>query len=154
MKFNKLSQLLLASGTGLLVATLLSACQLVTIDYLYVAGTASKTTSGGGIQVLAVDSQSGALRFAAGTDKAAIDAGGAKPVAMATTSNFANLYVANADNNTVVHFTVATTGGLTLKDKVTLSAPPVSIAVNQANLMGGVQRRGYLLDNPDCARWR
>ena len=56
MKFNKLSQLFLASGIGLLVATLLTACQLVTIDYLYVAGTA-KTTSGGGIQVLAVDSE-------------------------------------------------------------------------------------------------
>jgi 6-phosphogluconolactonase (cycloisomerase 2 family) len=51
---------------------------------------------------------------------------------MTTSSDFANLYVANADNNTVVHFTVATTGALTQKDKVTLSAPPVSIAVNQA----------------------
>jgi len=133
MKFNKMSQLFVASGIGLLVATLLSACQLVTIDYLYIAGTASKTSTGGGIQVLAVDSQSGALRFAAGTDKAAIDAGGSSPVAMASTSDFANLYVANADNNTVVHFAIATNGGLTQKDKVTLSAPPVAIAVNQAN---------------------
>ena len=56
MKFNKLSQLFLASGIGLIVATLLSACQLVTIDYLYVAGNDPKTASGGGIQVLAVDS--------------------------------------------------------------------------------------------------
>ncbi len=132
MKFNKLSQLFLVSGIGLIVATLLTACQLVTIDYLYVAGTAAKTTSGGGIQVLAVDSQSGALRFAAGTDKAAIDAGGSSPVAMATSSDFANLYVANADNNTVVHFAITATGGLTQKDKVTLSGPPVSIAINQA----------------------
>ncbi len=132
MKFNKLSQLFLVSGIGLLVATLLTACQLVTIDYLYVAGTDSKSTSGGGIQVLAVDSQSGALRFAAGTDKAAIDAGGSSPVAMATSSDFANLYVANADNNTVVHFAVTSTGALTQKDKVTLTAPPVAIAVNKA----------------------
>src|SRR5258708_1035796 len=131
MKFNKLSQLLLVSGAGLLVATLLTACQLVTIDYLYIAGTASKTSSGGGIQVLAVDSQSGALRFAAGTDKAAIDTGGASPVAMATTADFANLYVANADNNTVVHFAVTSTGALTMKEKATLSGPPTALAVTQ-----------------------
>jgi 6-phosphogluconolactonase len=133
MKFNKLSQLFLASGIGLLVATLLTACQLVTIDYLYVAGTAAKTSSGGGIQVLAVDSQSGALRFAAGTDKTDFDAGGSSPVAMATSSDFANLYVANADNDTIVHFAITATGALTMKDKVTLTSTPVAIAVNQAN---------------------
>ena len=136
MKFNKLSQLFLASGTGLIVATLLSACQLVTIDYLYVAGFSTSSTQAGGfggIQVLAVDSQSGALRFAAGTDKAAINTGGNSPVAMAVTTDFANLYVANADNNTVVHFAVAVDGSLTKKDSVTLSGPPVAIAVNQAN---------------------
>jgi len=132
MKFNKLSQLFLASGIGLLVAILLTACQLVTIDYLYVAGTA-KSASGGGIQVLAVDSQSGALRFAAGTDKTAIDSGGSSPVAMVGTSDFANFYLANAGNDTIVHFTVAHDGSLTLKDKVTLSDTPVAIAVNQAN---------------------
>jgi 6-phosphogluconolactonase len=132
MKFNKLSQLFLASGIGLIAATLLTACQLVTIDYLYVAGTGN-TTSGGGIQVLAVDSESGALRFAAGTDKADIDTGGSSPVAMASTSDFANLYLANAGNDTVVHFTVANDGTLALKDKITLAATPVSIAVNQAN---------------------
>jgi len=133
MKFNKLNQLFLACGLGLIVATLLSACQLVTIDYLFVAGSGAKTSSTGGIQVLAVDSQSGALRFAAGTDKTPFDPGGASPVSMATSTDFANLYVANADTNTVVHFAIATTGALTQKDKVTLSAPPVSIAINQAD---------------------
>ena len=133
MKLNKLNQLFLACGIGLIVATLLSACQLVTIDYLFVTGTGTtKTSSGAGIQVLAVDSQSGALRFAAGTDKAPFDPGGAAPVAMATSADFANLYVANADNNTVVHFTIAPNGALTQKDKVTLSTPPVSITINQA----------------------
>lgn len=133
MKFNKLSQLFLASGTGLIVATLLSACQLVTIDYLYVAGNDTKTASGG-IQVFAVDSQSGAIRFAAGTSNStSIATGGNSPVAMASSSDYANLYVANADNDSVVHFTIATDGTLTKKDSVTLSTPPVSIAVNQAN---------------------
>ena len=45
MKFSKLSQLFLVSSIGLLVATLLTACQLVTIDYVFVsssAGTANQ----------------------------------------------------------------------------------------------------------------
>ena len=40
MKFSKLSQLFLVSSIGLLVATLLTACQLVTIDYVFVASSA------------------------------------------------------------------------------------------------------------------
>ena len=63
MKFSKLSQLILVSMIGLLVATFLTACQLVTIDYIYLAGSASSGTSPDGqIQGFAVDSQSGALR--------------------------------------------------------------------------------------------
>ena len=132
MKFNKLSQLFLVAAIGLVVAVLLSACQLVTIDYLYVAGF-NGSASYGAIQVFAVDSQSGAVRFTAGTDKAPFKTGGNSPVALANTSDFANLYVANADTNTIVHFAIGTTGALTQKDSVTLAAPPVSIAVNQAN---------------------
>jgi hypothetical protein len=37
MKFSKLSQLFLVSSIGLLVAILLTACQIVTVDYVYVA---------------------------------------------------------------------------------------------------------------------
>jgi len=54
-------------------------------------------------------------------------------VALATTSDFLNVYVANQSNNSVVHFTVADTGVLTQKESVTLPNPPVSIAVNSAN---------------------
>jgi 6-phosphogluconolactonase len=134
MKFNKLSQLFLASAVGLVLATLLSACQLVTIDYLFVAGSFSTSSSSyGAIQVLAVDSESGALRFASGSGTAPFKSGGNSPVAMATSSDFASLYVANSDNNTVVHFAIASNGAITQKDEVTLAAPPVSIAVNQAD---------------------
>src|ERR1035441_9101650 len=93
MKFSKLSQLFLVSMIGLLVATLLTACQLVTIDYLFVAG--SGTGSDGQIQVYAVDSESGALR----TGATSISSGGASPVSLAATSDYANLYVANQGNN-------------------------------------------------------
>jgi 6-phosphogluconolactonase (cycloisomerase 2 family) len=120
---------------GLVVATLLSACQLVTIDYLFVSGT-FKTAQGanaGAVQVFAVDSQSGALRFAAGSDTAPFATGGLTPIAMVVSSDYANLYVANADNNTVVHFAIAANGALTKKDSVTLADSPAALAINAKN---------------------
>jgi 6-phosphogluconolactonase (cycloisomerase 2 family) len=135
MKFSKSSgQLLLVALIGLVVATLLSACQLVTVDYLYVAGTYSNNEgTNGAIQVFAVDSQSGAIRFAAGTDKKPFQTGGQSPAAMAVSSDEADLYVAVADTNTVVHFAIASDGSLTKKDSVTLAETPTALAVNEAN---------------------
>ena len=138
MKFSKNSgssarrgggfgQLGLVALIGLGLATLLSACQLVTIDYIYVAGSTS-----GVIQTFAVDSQSGAIRFAAGTEKNPFPAGGNNPVAMVVSTDEANLYVANADNNSVVHFAIAPDGKLSNKDTVTLAEPPTALAINQA----------------------
>lgn len=125
-RWGSLSQLLLVSAIALAVASLLTACQLVTIDYVFLAS--ASPSAGGQIQTFAVDSQSGALR----NGPAAVASGGSTPVALATTGDYANLYVANSDNNTVVHFSIASNGVLTQKDKITLSGPPVSIAVNQA----------------------
>ncbi len=127
MKFSKLSQLFLVSTIGLLVATLLTACQLITIDYVFMASSAPSATSPDGqIDVFAVDSQSGALRRGAPT----VSSGGVTPVAMAISPGYSNLYVAHAGDNTVVHFAVATNGVLTAKDTISLSAPPVSLSVN------------------------
>lgn len=129
MKFSKSSQLLLVSAIGLMVATLLTACQLVTIDYVFLASSAPTADSPNGqIDVFAVDSQSGALRKGAPT----VSSAGINPVAMAVTADYNNLYVANAGSNTVVHFTVASNGTLTVKDSLTLSDAPVSVAVNTA----------------------
>lgn len=125
MKFSKLSQLFLACGVGLIVATLLSACALVTIDYVFVAGTSS---SSGAVEVFAADSQSGALRAVAGSDKAPFATGGT-PTAMAATPDNANIFVATANPAAVVHFTVGTDGKLTQKDKVSLTDSPVALAV-------------------------
>jgi 6-phosphogluconolactonase len=134
MKFSKVSQLFLVSMIGLLVATLFSACALVTVDYVYLAGDfTTASSSDGGIMVLAADSQSGALRFAANTDiNKPIDSGGPSPVALATSGDYLNLYVANQGNNSVVHFSIATDGTLTKKDSVTLAEPPAYLAVNAA----------------------
>jgi len=125
-----LSQLALVSAIGLIVATLLTACQLVTIDFVYVAASAGASAgSAGQIYGYATDAQSGAIRSAV----TPISSGGTNPVAMAMTSDYLNVYVANQGNNTVVHFTVADTGVLTQKDSITLPNTPVSIAVNSAN---------------------
>lgn len=129
MKFSKLRQLFLVSSIGLLVATLLTACQLVTIDYVFVASSSGSGTSGDGqISTFAVDSESGALRKGA----ASVSSGGVNPVAIATSPDYLNLYVANAGDNTVVHFKSSLNGVLTAKDTVTLSEAPVSLAVNAA----------------------
>jgi 6-phosphogluconolactonase (cycloisomerase 2 family) len=129
MKFSKSSQLFLVSSIGLLVATVLTACSITTIDYVYVASAAGSGSSGDGqIETYAVDSQSGALRAVA----AVVSSGGANPVAMAVTSDYANLYVANAGSNSIAHLSVGLDGTLTSKDTLTLSSRPTALAVNTA----------------------
>lgn len=128
MKFSKMSQLVLASAAGLAAAGLLAGCQLVTIDYVFVADSGG-AGGAGQIQTYAADSQSGALRPV----NKPISSGGANPVAMATTFNYFSLYVANQGNNSVVHFGIADTGVLSPLDTVTTAQPPVFLAVNQAN---------------------
>jgi 6-phosphogluconolactonase (cycloisomerase 2 family) len=128
MKFSNLRQLFLVSSIGLLVATLLTACQIVTIDYVFVANSGGTgATSDGQIETFAADSQSGALR----TQLAPVDSGGVYPVAMATTSDYQHLYVANETSGTVTHFTIASNGALAAKDSVSVSNP-VALAVNTA----------------------
>jgi len=130
MKFSKLSQLFLVSAFGLILATFLTACNLVTVDYVFVAASAGNSAgSAGQIYSYAVDAQSGALRRAASP----VDSGGTGPIAMATTSDFNHLYVANQGNNSVVHFALDGHGNLIKKDSITLANVPVSIAVNAAN---------------------
>ena len=124
---GKLSQLFVVSVAGLVVAALLSGCQLVTIAFVYLAG-AGTSGGNGAIEVFAVDSQSGALR----TGVKGADSGGPSPVAMAVSGDYQNLYVANQGNNSVAHFAIATNGTLSLKDSITLSDAPVSVSVNAA----------------------
>jgi YVTN family beta-propeller protein len=135
MKFSKLSQLFLVSTLGLLVATLLTACQIVTIDYVFIASSAgSGTSSNGQIDIFAADSESGALRAA----HSPISTGGINPVALAVTANYQNLYVANQGDNTVVHMAIANDGTLTAKDTLTLGSQgttPVALAVNTAGTL-------------------
>jgi len=130
MKLSKPSQLALVSTIGLIAATFLTACQLVTIDFVFVSDSAgSSAGSAGQIQTFEVDAFSGALRLGPPT----VQSGGTAPVSMAVTSDDNNLYVANQGNKTVVHFTVSSDGVLSQKDMVTLATTPVYIAVSPAN---------------------
>jgi 6-phosphogluconolactonase (cycloisomerase 2 family) len=130
MKLSKLSRTILVSSLGLVVATLLTSCEIVTIDYVFVAnsaGTGSSTT--GQIQTFDADSLTGALRNGAA---APVSSGGNNPVAIAITADYNNLYVVNQASNNVVHFTIADTGALTQKDTITTSPSPNYIQVNTA----------------------
>ncbi len=129
MKLSKLSRTILVSSAGLVLATLLTSCEIVTIDYLFVAnsaGTGSSTT--GQIQTFDVDSESGAIRNGAPQ----VSSGGNNPVSIAVSADYANLYVVNQASNNVVHFTISDSGVLTQKDIVTTSASPNYVAVNTA----------------------
>lgn len=129
MKFSKVSQLGLVSVLGIALACVLSGCQLVSIDYVFVADSAGNTAgSAGQIETFAADAASGALRVI-GT---ATSSGGTSPVALATTPDYANLYAANQGNNSLVHFAINGDGTLTNKDSVTVPFTPNAIAVNQA----------------------
>jgi 6-phosphogluconolactonase (cycloisomerase 2 family) len=130
MKFSKLSQLFLVSIIGLLVAAGLTACQLVSIDYVFVADSAGTSPgSAGQIETYAVDAHSGALRIV----DPAVASGGVKPVAMAVSGNYYHLYVANAASKNVVHFSIAGNGVLTKVDSITLADTPVALAVSAAS---------------------
>ncbi|MGC1423422.1 MAG: beta-propeller fold lactonase family protein [Terracidiphilus sp.] len=132
MKFSKLRQLMLVSAIGLLMATLFSGCQLVTIDYLFVSTSASQigkdptACPAGEIETYAIDSESGAVRSGAPQ----VCSGGTTPVALAVSPGSQNLYVANQVDMNIVHFAIASNGVLTKKDSVTLPTAPVAMAVS------------------------
>jgi len=134
MKFSKARQLFLVSTIGIFVAILFSGCNLVTIDYAFLAtqataiGNNPNACPGGEIEIYAVDSQSGAVRKAASP----VCSGGRTPVSLAVSADEAHLYVANRDDMTVVHFAIASNGSLASKDTVHLADAPVSLAVSQS----------------------
>lgn len=128
MKFSKLSQLALVSILGLVAATLLSGCVIVTIDYVFVADSAGNSAgSAGQIETYAADAHTGALRPA----NHKIPSGGSKPVGLAVSSDYLNLYVANQSNSSVVHFLINEDGSLTQKDTVTAPFTPTALTVSQ-----------------------
>jgi 6-phosphogluconolactonase (cycloisomerase 2 family) len=137
MKFSKIGQVSLVSAIALILASTFTACNPVTIDYLFAAGNKS---SPGQIQTFLVDRVSGALSVVNST----VSSGGVTPVAEAVSTDFQHLYVANQGDNTLVEFSVSASGVLASVKTVTLSAEgntPVSIAMNTAGTLLYVANR-------------
>jgi len=143
MKFSKIGQVSLVSGIALILASTFTACNPVTIDYVFVAGdnqTTSTTPTNGEIQTFLSDRVSGALSPV----NTKVSSGGVRPVSVATSTDYQHLYVANQDDSTIVEFTIDGSGKLTSTKTTTLSAEgntPVAIAMNAAGTLLYVANR-------------
>ena len=114
MKFNKTSQLVLVSVAGLVVASLLAACQqftqTLTVDFVYVASAlGAGPSSYGEINVFEINSQSGYMRQIPASP---FPSQGRNPIAEAVSADYSSLFVVNQDDNTVVQFVIGIDGKL------------------------------------------
>ena len=128
MKFNKSGQLLLVSLGSLLVAGLLTACATLTVDFVYVTSAkAAGPNNYGLVDVFEVNSESGMMRQ---IPTSPFPSGGRNPVADAVSTDFADLYVVNEDDNTIVQFIIGNDGKLYPQNTVnTPGIFPMAVAV-------------------------
>jgi len=133
MKFNKTSQLLLVSAASLLVAGVMTACETLTVDFVFVASSkAAGPNNYGELDVLEINSESGYMRH---IPTSPFPSGGRNPVAEAVSSDNTNLYVVNQDDNTIVQFIIGNDGKLYPQNTVnTPGIYPLAVAVNGKNL--------------------
>jgi len=131
MKFSKIGQVSAVSALALILACAFTACNPVTIDYLYVAGNKS---SPGQIETFLVDRVSGALSVVNST----VSSGGVTPVSEAVSTDYSHLYVANQGDSTLVEFSVSSGGVLAPVTTTNLGAQgntPVAISMNTAGTL-------------------
>jgi 6-phosphogluconolactonase len=133
MKLNKSSQLLLISAVSLAAAGFLSACATLTVDFVFVSSAkAAGTNNYGEINVFEVNSESGVMRQ---IPTSPFPSGGRNPVAEAVSSDHANLYVVNRDDNTIVQFIIGNDGKVYPQNTVnTPGIFPIATAVAGTNL--------------------
>jgi len=110
MKFNKSNQLVLVSAASLLAAILITACGTATVDFVYVASSkAAGPYNYGEIDVFEINRVSGYMRQIPASP---FPSGGRNPVAETVSSDYANLYVVNQDDNSIVQFMIGNDGKL------------------------------------------
>jgi 6-phosphogluconolactonase (cycloisomerase 2 family) len=128
MKFYKTGQLLLVSSVSLLVAGLFTACSTLTVDFVYVTSAkAAGPNNYGVVDVFEVNSESGFMRQ---IPTSPFPSGGRNPVAAAVSTDFADLYVVNKDDNTIVQFIIGNDGKLYPQNTVnTPGIFPTALAV-------------------------
>ena len=133
MKFNKSSQLMLVAAASLLTAGLMTACTSLTVDFVFVASSkAAGANNYGEINIFEINSESGAMRQIPASP---VPSGGRQPVAEAVSADYASLFVANQDDNTIVQFVIGSDGKLYPFNTVnTPGVFPLALAANAANL--------------------
>jgi 6-phosphogluconolactonase (cycloisomerase 2 family) len=133
MKFNKTSQLLLVAAASLLTAGLMTACGTLTTDFVFVASSlAAGADNYGQIDIFEINAVSGFMRQ---IPNSPVPSGGRNPVAEAVSTDYANLYVVNQDDNTIVQFKIGSDGKLYPLNTVnTPGIFPVAVSVNATNL--------------------
>ena len=133
MKFNRSSQLVFVSAASLLAASLLTACETLTVDFVYVASSkAAGTNNYGEINVFEINSESGRMRQ---IPTSPFPSQGRNPVAEAVSSDSLNLFVANHDDNTIVQMNIGSDGKLYPYNTVnTPGIYPLALAANSSNL--------------------
>ena len=137
MKFNKPSQLALAAVASLAAATLVTACsqltETLTVDFVYVASNkAAGANDYGQIDIFEIDSESGKMRQIPASP---FPSQGRNPVAETVSSDNANLFVANQDDNTIVQFAIGSDGKLYPYNTVnTAGIYPLALTATKTNL--------------------
>src|SRR5450432_2486413 len=133
MKLNKPSQLALVAAASLLIATMLTACETLTVDFVFVTSAkAAGANSYGVVDVFEINSESGQMRQ---IPSSPFPSGGRNPVAEVVSSDNTNLFVVNEDDNTIEQFLIGNDGKVYPQN--TTNTPgifPIAVAVSGTNL--------------------
>jgi hypothetical protein len=139
MKFNKSSQLLLVSAASLVLASLVTACGSLTVDFVFVTSSkAAGPNNYGEVNVFEINSESGHMRQ---IPTSPFPSGGRNPVAEAVSADNSNLYVVNQDDNSIVQFIIGNDGKLYPQNTTNTAGTenpsgifPLAVAVSGKNL--------------------
>jgi 6-phosphogluconolactonase (cycloisomerase 2 family) len=125
--------LVLVAAASLLAATFVTACETLTVDFVFVTSAkAAGTQNYGEIDVFEINSESGRMRT---IPTSPFPSAGRNPVAEAVSADNQNLFVANQDDNTVVQFIIGTDGKLYPYNTVnTPGIFPLALAANKSDL--------------------
>jgi hypothetical protein len=133
MKFSRSSQLVLVAAASLVAASLITACETLTVDFVFVASTrAAGANNYGEIDVFEINSESGRMRQ---IPTSPFPSEGRNPVAEAVSADDQNLFVVNHDDNTIVQFIIGNDGKLYPYNTVnTPGIFPLAIATSKSNV--------------------
>jgi len=125
--------LVLVAAASLLAASLITACETLTVDFVFVISSrAAGANNYGEIDVFEINSESGRMRQ---IPTSPFPSEGRNPVAEAVSADNQNLFVVNHDDNTIVQFVIGNDGKLYPFNTVnTPGIFPLAIAANKSNV--------------------